>query len=126
MTNNNEEDEDEGEDYEDEDCYVYVIGFANGIVKVGRSRNIRQRYRSHRSWARTHGTSIAEVDVSLRYGTAAPDERRLIRFCRDRWENLPGYAEHFVDADYEEVWTYFRALEHMAAASGWLSEIPAA
>lgn len=110
-------------DNEDDIHYLYVIQFANGIVKVGRSRDMRQRYKAHQGWARQHGTTITEVDFSFRYGTAGPDERRLIRFCRDRWHNLAGYNEHFVDADFDEVFTYFRALEHMASANGWRSEI---
>ncbi|WP_035796337.1 GIY-YIG nuclease family protein [Kitasatospora mediocidica] len=108
---------------EDDVNYLYVIRFANGIVKVGRTNDIRRRYKDHKRWARQSGTTIDEIDFSFRYGTAGPDERRLIRFCRDRWDNLPGHTEHFLEADFDEVFTYFRALENVASASGWRSEI---
>jgi hypothetical protein len=109
---------------EDDDVrYLYVIGFTSGLVKVGHTRDVRQRYKTHRSWARARGIEIVDVDYSYRHGTTAPDERRLIRFCTERWYALPGYAEVFVDADFDEVHTYFRALENMAAAGGWVSEL---
>lgn len=122
-----DEEEDYGDgEYDDEDesdaNYLYVILFANGVLKVGQSRNVRQRYKTHRWWARQHGTTIAEVNIGLRYGTASPDERKLIAFCRDRWPALQGHREYFVGADFEEVDAYFMALESVASANGWRSE----
>lgn len=109
---------------DDEDIrYLYVILFENGVVKVGQTNDLHRRFKDHRRWAREHQTSIAEFDYSLRYGTANPDERRLIRFCQDRWYSLPGHRESFADADFDEVFTYFRALENAASAGGWRSEI---
>lgn len=100
--------------------YLYVIHFGNGIVKVGQTKNIRKRYKAHKAWARQADTDIAEVDFGLRYGSARPDERKLIAFCQARWSTLPGHREYFIGADFDEVYAYFWSLEEIAASAGYV------
>lgn len=104
---------------EDDVRYLYVIQFANGIVKVGQTNDIRRRYKDHLRWARQTRTSIAEVNFGYRDGSARPDERKLIQFCLERWQRLEGHAEYFVGADFEEVDAYFMALERAAGDERW-------
>lgn len=40
--------------------HVYVLGFSNGTVKVGRTSNLRRRMYAHQTWARRNGTAITD------------------------------------------------------------------
>lgn len=96
--------------------YLYVIQFSDGIVKVGQTRNMRQRYKYHQYWGRRTGRTVTDVDIDLRYGSALPDEKKLIAFCQERWPALEGHREYFVGADFDEVWQFFRDLDQPTAA----------
>lgn len=96
--------------------YLYVIGFNDGVVKVGQTRNMRQRYKHHQYWGRLTGRTVTDVDIDIRYGSALPDEKKLITFCQERWSALDGHREYFADADFDEVWQFFRDLDQPTAA----------
>ena len=98
----------------DDTRYLYVIGFSDRTVKVGQTRDMRRRFKAHQWWGRRRGLTVPEVNFGLRYGSALPDEKKLIRFCEKRWQQLPGHREFFVEADFDEVDRYFMELERVA------------
>ncbi|MFJ6215120.1 hypothetical protein ACIQGZ_17550 [Streptomyces sp. NPDC092296] len=101
--------------------FLYVIGFADGVVKVGQTQNMPQRFRAHQCYGRRNGATIERFEIGLRHGSARPDEKRLIAFCAERWPVVPGHSEFFVGADFDEVADYFWALEWRARDVGYLT-----
>jgi predicted GIY-YIG superfamily endonuclease len=99
---------------EDDAQFLYVIQYDDGLVKVGQTRNMHQRYKFHQYWGRLTGRTVTEVDIGLRYGSALPDERKLIAFCQERWPALEGHREYFIGADFDQVWQYMRVLDAAA------------
>jgi hypothetical protein len=61
--------------------HIYVIEFASGVVKVGRTATPKGRVAVHALLAAAHGGSIQSVWVSHRIVGSASAERELIDFC---------------------------------------------
>jgi hypothetical protein len=59
--------------------YVYVIGFDNGVVKVGRSSsNPNGRLTSHKNTMKIAGAKAVSEWVSVKHGNSAENELKLI------------------------------------------------
>jgi hypothetical protein len=60
------------------DGYLYVVGFSNGIVKVGKTGNPRGRIGSHRDGAERFGVHIEDLWLSVPHRNYSVNERSLI------------------------------------------------
>lgn len=65
------------------EAHLYVVGFANGTVKVGMTERPLRRLSNHRSNARSFGTSVVKTWISPPHVSASANESRLIGLCRD-------------------------------------------
>ena len=63
--------------------YVYVLGFDNGTVKVGRTQNTVQRLGAHKSGARKLGLTVADEWVSPPHTEWLANEDRLKAIAAD-------------------------------------------
>ena len=63
--------------------YVYVLGFDNGTVKVGRTQNPAQRLGAHQSGARKLGLTVADEWVSPLHAEWLANEDRLKAIAAD-------------------------------------------
>lgn len=57
--------------------HVYVLGFSNGCVKVGRTQNTGQRLTAHKGMARKFGLTIADEWLSPLHAEWLANERTL-------------------------------------------------
>lgn len=100
------------------DQYIYVIGFTDNIVKVGRTTDMVARAKAHRRWARSFGLRMVDLDFERRDDSIGADERKLIAFCAARWDPLASHREFFTGADFEELWEYFSTFGYAPARPG--------
>lgn len=89
--------------------FVYVLAFANGIVKVGKTTNPHTRIAEHGRDAARFGATINATWVSAPHIGYHANERSLIAFCESRWTRSGG-IEYFADADFKAVAEYAAAL----------------
>lgn len=58
--------------------HIYVVGFANGVVKVGLTRDPDRRIRAHIRHGKSLGVGIEAIWVSTPHKEASSNERELI------------------------------------------------
>jgi hypothetical protein len=81
--------------------HLYVIRFANGIVKVGRSATPTARVQVHKAEAERHGNALAEHWTSPAFEGFDVAEATLIGWCAARAGTLPHAGrEWFSGLDY--------------------------
>lgn len=61
--------------------HVYVVEFASGVVKVGKSADPAARVATHRMLAQTHGGDVLNAWVSRLHYYCGRTERELMEFC---------------------------------------------
>lgn len=92
--------------------YVYVVLFASGVVKVGRSGNPKRRLSRYTRDGLIHSNPVADSWVSPPHGDSWANEARLIRFCEERGSLAAGgkRGEYFVGVEFESVCTFAATL----------------
>jgi DNA-binding XRE family transcriptional regulator len=80
--------------------YVYVIGFSNGIVKVGRTQNITRRLRAHAMAAHNFGIAVTAKWVSPEHAGWIGNEDELIRLAHEAG-GQPTTPEYFRSLNFE-------------------------
>ena len=65
------------------DGYVYLIAFDNGLVKIGRTRNIERRLIAHAQAAHNFGFAVTGKWVSPRHRGWMGNEDELIRLAHE-------------------------------------------
>lgn len=85
--------------------HVYVLEFASGSVKVGKTGDPSKRLGTHAKVAAAHGDEIVRRWVSPGFGDFHAAETTLIRFCSERGESA-GRAEFFRGVAWSEVVEY--------------------
>jgi predicted GIY-YIG superfamily endonuclease len=82
--------------------YIYVLAFANGTVKVGRTRNVDQRLGAHKSDARKYGIAVTDQWMSPCHLEWFENEERLKKIAA----SLGGTArskEYFGGVDFAAI-----------------------
>jgi hypothetical protein len=80
-------------------------------VKVGRTKDPRQRLDNHAKAARTQGHEVSRSWVSPSHGDDVRNEERLIAFCEARWQTVVG-REWFESADFDAIVEYASTLPY--------------
>lgn len=86
----------------DREGHIYVVGFSNGLIKVGRSENIRSRMKAHFDQAAVHGSQLTSAWVSPARDYLQDVERELVDWCKQRGQRAAG-REYFRGLGFEEV-----------------------
>lgn len=82
--------------------YIYVLEFSNNLIKVGKTKNIYQRIKTHvKNVSDTSGACLINKWYAQGAAEVGQYENELIAFCRERWRKRS--REWFVDADYSQV-----------------------
>jgi DNA-binding XRE family transcriptional regulator len=104
------------------DGYVYLIAFDNGLVKVGRTRNIERRLIAHTQAAHNFGFAVTGKWVSPRHRGWMGNEDELIRLAHELGgkQTTP---EYFKNVSFEAL--VERARQLSFAADGAPSRRPA-
>jgi T5orf172 domain len=82
--------------------HVYVLAFGNGIVKVGRTQNLKRRMWNHKSAARKSGTVVADSWVSPLHVEWEIHEDTLKEIAA-KYGGRPLSPEYFEGADYASI-----------------------
>lgn len=61
--------------------HIYVVEFASGVVKVGKSATPEVRIAIHTKLARAHGGDVVGTWISAEHYCCGEAERELIDFC---------------------------------------------
>lgn len=77
---------------------VYFVAFSDGVVKVGRTGNFRQRLHTLRSQAKRRG-AVDTHTWSMEHASARIAEHILLRIARAQFER-PWGAEFFTCSDF--------------------------
>lgn len=89
--------------------FVYVIAFASGTIKVGKTQRPKTRLTSHRSTARMTSTHIESAWFSPRHRQWNENEDRLISFCLKRF-GPPVFGRETFRGEAPEVVEYAKTL----------------
>ena len=80
---------------------VYAVLFDNGLFKVGRTRNLQARIRSHISSGKSFGYGLDVFLFTEQHEFFERTEEKLLNYCRGRFQaNSP---EYFEGGDYHSV-----------------------
>lgn len=82
--------------------HVYVIAFDNGIVKVGRTKDLRDRMRAHRGDGRKFGIEITDSwgsPLHVEWGT----NEETLKELAVMHGGTPTCTEYFKGADYAAI-----------------------
>jgi hypothetical protein len=82
--------------------YVYVLGFSNGSVKVGRSKNGQQRLGDHKSTARKFGLTVTDEWLSPAHVEWERNEEALKAIAADLGGIVAG-REYFSGIEFAAV-----------------------
>lgn len=82
--------------------HVYVLAFDNGIVKVGRTQNVKNRLRNHAGDARKFGLAVTDSWVSPLHVEWELNEDTL-KALAVKHGGTATCAEYFAGADYALV-----------------------
>lgn len=94
--------------------YVYVLAFSNGTIKVGRTKNARQRLSAHKSDARKFGTAVTDQWFSPLHAEWIENETALMKIATELGGVAQG-TEYFNGADFAAVVEIARALPFTSA-----------
>lgn len=84
--------------------HLYVIEFASGVVKVGKSADPKERIARHTLLARAHGGDVVRTWVSPEHYRSGESERELIDFCARSGEPVAGREYFRVPFDDARTW----------------------
>lgn len=90
--------------------HIYVVEFATGIVKVGKTSSPTRRIRAHGRAAAIHGTEIANCWISQPHQNWSTNERQLIQFCASRGTQVAGRGEYFRGVSFADASQFAEAL----------------
>lgn len=90
------------------DQHVYVIEFESGRIKVGRSRNVKQRTGQIASIAAAFDESIARTWSSDVHSQAIENEEAMISFCSKR--GMQSAREYFTGIKFDDVVAFAQSL----------------
>lgn len=93
-----------------EEGHIYVLGFSDKTVKVGRTIDPKSRTEVHRLVAKRDNARIVKSWVSEQHGDSNLTEKKLIEFCRTRGRLHRG-KEWFSGISYKSVLEYAQGLE---------------
>lgn len=62
--------------------FVYLIGFSNGVVKPGKTKDIAKRFAQHKAEAKRHGISVDRVAITQQLGDFSELETKVIGLIR--------------------------------------------
>jgi len=82
--------------------YIYVVQFAGGVVKVGKSNDPRLRIRTYIQHARLYGGSVLNAWISPPHEAFGAMETLLIEYCAKRGQVACG-REYFNGLEYGSV-----------------------
>lgn len=85
--------------------WLYVIEFSDGVVKVGRTTDARQRIKRHGWDAKARGAEICSWWISVLHSNTSETERIMKECCSRHWSLFDG-DEYFADADFDMAVTY--------------------
>jgi hypothetical protein len=103
--------------------FVYVIRYSTGLLKVGQTKDLDNRFKQHRDNAIRQCQDIIESWGSPRHTSFAANEDSLISFCLKRY-GLPIHGkETFEGADFADVVTYAESLHFPALTDGGVTRI---
>lgn len=90
------------------DQHIYVIEFASGRVKVGRTRNVKLRKSQIASMAAAFDESIAQTWSSDVHSQAIDNEEAMIDFCCRRGRQSA--REYFTEVKFDAVVAFAKSL----------------
>lgn len=93
-----------------EEGHVYVLGFSDNTVKIGRTTDPKARLLKHRAAGRQDNAEMVQQWISVQHGNSNQTEALLIEFCRKHGQKHRG-DEWFSGVPYQKVLTYAKALE---------------
>jgi hypothetical protein len=96
--------------------HIYVLGFEDGQIKVGRSQQPRVRIRTLRAKARREGGLLVEGWFSEEHANWRLTEIRMIAFCLETFGDPIHGIETFA-GDYVAVLAYAQSLTRTAIAA---------
>ena len=82
--------------------FIYVIGFSNGTVKVGRSQDLERRLAAHRSHGRKFGADITDKWVSPQHAEWRQNETKLIAIAHELGGRVTA-AEYFTGLAFADI-----------------------
>jgi hypothetical protein len=82
--------------------HIYVIAFDNGIVKVGRTKDIPDRLRRHKGDGRKFGIAVTDSWTSPLHVEWEMNEETLKEIAA-RHGGTPTCTEYFMGADYAQI-----------------------
>lgn len=95
--------------------HIYVLGFSNGCVKVGRTKNSGQRLGAHKSAAGKFGLTITDEWTSEPHAEWMQNEDALKRIAEELGGTLAGGKEYFTGVEFAAVMEEALALPFTAA-----------
>jgi hypothetical protein len=95
-----------------EEGHIYVLGFSDKSVKVGRTTDSKAEFRiaMHKKVAKTGAATLTKSWISEQHGDSNLTERKLIEFCRQHGQKHRG-NEWFSGVSYETVLKFAQGLE---------------
>lgn len=87
--------------------HVYIVKFSDGVIKVGRTANLHERFKSHRSVAKKRGATVSAAWSHDQGGSAVEAESRLKEYGQRMHPRAWG-LEHFT-GDFDDFVTGARA-----------------
>lgn len=103
----------------DDGSYVYVLEFSNGTVKVGYTKNPRQRLTGLVKESARYGQTMTRHWVSVPHWNAWENEKVLIEFCASRFSEVidSGSGEYFAEGDFDDVINFSNTLNFRVLSS---------
>lgn len=94
--------------------YVYALRFDNDLVKVGLSRRLRSRLRTHAREAARYGVSPGEAWTSPAHDNFGENEQALIAFGRNHCSESTG-REFFFGLRFDDLVDFAESLRFRSA-----------
>ncbi|MEU9713942.1 hypothetical protein [Streptomyces sp. NPDC047976] len=85
--------------------WLYIVEFSDGVIKVGRTADARERIKRHGWDARRRGAEIGRWWISVKHSNVDETERVMKQCCLRHWKLFDG-DEYFADADFDMAVTY--------------------
>lgn len=95
--------------------HIYVLQFASGVVKVGKTTNPKQRLATHVQLAEIHGGDVCQSWVSAPHCGYTTTERELIAFCSRSGRVAAGKEYFHIDFDSARQYADFLAHNRLSS-----------
>lgn len=82
--------------------YIYAVEFENGIVKVGQTSSLDERFKAYQAQSKCYGTRVNETWQAWVEDPSA-GERRLMELAADYGASLHAGREWFTDASFDHI-----------------------